>query len=246
MWCPKCGAEYREGFTECADCHIPLVEELGDYTDTSGDSGDSAAAPGAGAGELEGSDELEMTAGQLNLTPEEMQELLEAMEEQRQIMERPAYRSVADRIDDLKSSGYTLTVAGVVGFVLLVLMFFGIIPFRLGGTGQYISYGVMGALFLVFLVSGVKSLAKLPDLRREAEREKEKEAEIRKWFLSNYDASAIDSVIDSLDEAATDKYFARAAFMREKISEHFIELDPSFTDYIIEELYSALYEGAGE
>lgn len=24
-WCPKCGAEYREGFTECAECHIALT-----------------------------------------------------------------------------------------------------------------------------------------------------------------------------------------------------------------------------
>jgi hypothetical protein len=25
MFCPKCGAEYREGFTQCADCGVPLV-----------------------------------------------------------------------------------------------------------------------------------------------------------------------------------------------------------------------------
>ena len=28
MFCPKCRAEYREGFTECADCKVPLVSEL--------------------------------------------------------------------------------------------------------------------------------------------------------------------------------------------------------------------------
>ncbi|MCI8361327.1 MAG: hypothetical protein HFE86_08345 [Clostridiales bacterium] len=27
-WCPKCRSEYREGFTECADCKAALVEEL--------------------------------------------------------------------------------------------------------------------------------------------------------------------------------------------------------------------------
>lgn len=27
MFCPKCGCEYREGFTECADCHLPLQNE---------------------------------------------------------------------------------------------------------------------------------------------------------------------------------------------------------------------------
>ncbi|MEO7794287.1 MAG: hypothetical protein ABIV06_05885 [Thermoanaerobaculia bacterium] len=29
MICPNCRAEYREGFTTCADCEIPLVQELG-------------------------------------------------------------------------------------------------------------------------------------------------------------------------------------------------------------------------
>jgi len=26
MFCPKCNAEYRPGFTECADCHVALVD----------------------------------------------------------------------------------------------------------------------------------------------------------------------------------------------------------------------------
>ena len=28
MICPRCGAEYRAGFTLCSDCLVPLVEEL--------------------------------------------------------------------------------------------------------------------------------------------------------------------------------------------------------------------------
>lgn len=32
-WCPKCKAEYREGFTECATCHVPLVDELPEEQD---------------------------------------------------------------------------------------------------------------------------------------------------------------------------------------------------------------------
>src|SRR5579871_2246613 len=28
MFCPNCGTEYREGFTQCADCHIPLTAQL--------------------------------------------------------------------------------------------------------------------------------------------------------------------------------------------------------------------------
>lgn len=25
MYCPRCGAEYRQGFVACADCHVALV-----------------------------------------------------------------------------------------------------------------------------------------------------------------------------------------------------------------------------
>jgi len=28
MYCPKCRSEYREGFTKCADCDVPLINEL--------------------------------------------------------------------------------------------------------------------------------------------------------------------------------------------------------------------------
>jgi len=28
MFCPQCEAEYREGFTECSDCGVALVEAL--------------------------------------------------------------------------------------------------------------------------------------------------------------------------------------------------------------------------
>ena len=27
MFCPQCRCEYREGYTECSDCKIPLVSE---------------------------------------------------------------------------------------------------------------------------------------------------------------------------------------------------------------------------
>ena len=28
MYCPQCRAEYREGFVECSDCRVPLVDRL--------------------------------------------------------------------------------------------------------------------------------------------------------------------------------------------------------------------------
>ena len=33
MFCPQCRVEYREGFTECSDCKVPLVAELPEETE---------------------------------------------------------------------------------------------------------------------------------------------------------------------------------------------------------------------
>jgi len=32
MFCPLCRAEFRPGFTECSDCHVPLVSTLAEAT----------------------------------------------------------------------------------------------------------------------------------------------------------------------------------------------------------------------
>jgi Putative prokaryotic signal transducing protein len=38
MFCPRCGGEYRSGFTECADCLVPLVAQRPEVPPTPSDS----------------------------------------------------------------------------------------------------------------------------------------------------------------------------------------------------------------
>lgn len=33
-WCPKCGAEFRKGFTACNTCHVRLIDHEPDGTET--------------------------------------------------------------------------------------------------------------------------------------------------------------------------------------------------------------------
>ncbi|HEV3253215.1 MAG TPA: hypothetical protein VG033_02335 [Candidatus Acidoferrales bacterium] len=51
MFCPTCKAEYREGFTHCADCDVDLVESLAS-TSSSGELEDSGEAVDLDAPEL--------------------------------------------------------------------------------------------------------------------------------------------------------------------------------------------------
>jgi hypothetical protein len=56
MICPKCRAEYREGFSTCADCGIPLVEDLAEVAAGArpGDSGSEEEDAGPEPGTPEG------------------------------------------------------------------------------------------------------------------------------------------------------------------------------------------------
>jgi len=37
LWCPSCGAEYRAGSTQCADCRVALVSERPEHLDDDAD-----------------------------------------------------------------------------------------------------------------------------------------------------------------------------------------------------------------
>jgi hypothetical protein len=45
MICPQCKAEYRQGFTMCADCEVPLVEQLPGASSGPGDSAEPGEDP---------------------------------------------------------------------------------------------------------------------------------------------------------------------------------------------------------
>ena len=68
------------------------------------------------------------------------------------------YQDKKAKAEDYKSSAYTLLLIGVLGIVVFILMEAGVLPFQIAGSNKYITYGVMGTMFVVFIVMGVLSL----------------------------------------------------------------------------------------
>lgn len=227
MFCPKCGLEYREGFNECAYCHLPLVDELPDDFDP---------------------EAIQSATENMNdVSPEEInKESTEADAEQEEIpAPTKAFRTAAERANDMKSSGITLIFVAVLGIAFWFLCYNGALPITFSGPGAVMSYGVMGLLFVIFFIAGVRSMAKVNRLEEEADREQEKQAEIKEWFSANYSSEAIDEIIRSEEENnedLADLYFERIKLMKLKISEHFVDIDTQFLDYVIEDLYTDIFE----
>ena len=146
-----------------------------------------------------------------------------------------------EKAKDLRSSGYVLTFCGVLGIILMALIFTGVIPLNLSGVVGIVSKLVMTLLFLVFLAAGISSLKRAGTVLQDAERENEKKKEIRKWFLDTYSAEDLDGYTDRELEG-NDLYFDRIDIIKDKICERFMDVEDSLMSELTEEIYTELFD----
>lgn len=160
----------------------------------------------------------------------------------------PRYQSSEAKAADNRSSAYTLLAVGGVGFVVVVLIFLNVIPFyQNAGITRYLVCGVMGAMFILFVVFGFVSMRDSRLLLVKAKSENSLRSEITRWCGENLDGAAIDAEI--LEEEETldgltdeEKYYRRTEKMRAMIEDKFINLDEAFVDDFVDGYYQELYE----
>lgn len=160
----------------------------------------------------------------------------------------PRYQSSASKAEDNRSSAYTLLAVGGIGFIVVVLIFCNVIPlYRNAGITRYLVCGVMGAMFILFIVFGVVSMRDSRLLLVKAKSENSLRFEIARWCQENLDGAAIDALIleeEELDGELTQEemYYRRTEKMRAAIEDKFMNLDDAFVDDFVEEYYQKLYE----
>lgn len=224
-WCPKCKNEYREGILQCAECRIPLVESLE---------------------EAEQKETAEEASGEW-MEEKHLQESTEEENGSEGNAPKPAvyhaYQNSADKAEDNRSSAYTLLFVGGVGLLLDVLVLMGVLPVYVnGGMSKYLVCGVMGAMFVLFLVLGGVSMKSSRILMIKAKSEDSLLAEITKWCEENLTAEQIDC--EETDELLSEesRYFVRTEQMKEQIKDKFLNLDEAFLDHFVDDYYKKLFE----
>ncbi len=234
-WCPKCKNEYYEGIKVCADCGCELVDSLE---------------------ELENAEKEEELRQKMEiieqLAAEDLEEAFENDEDseeeagKRPVVkwERDVYKSNAEKAADNRSSAYTLLGVGLIGLCIDVLCFCDVIHLPLGESFKFMILGVMGAMFLLFLVMGAVSLKNAGKYAKKAESEKELTEEVEKWFVEHVTAEKVDEGLFSEEEedfSEEQKYFKRYEKIKGLISERFLNLEEGYTNHFIDEHYQDIF-----
>lgn len=268
--CPKCKNEYVDGITQCADCGCALVEaqeeterrpvifgeeaqmqKLADFLQYNGlVSAEITEADEAGQCELSVSMEEEQQAQKAVAVflreeaknTEEAADGEEGAEPESDVQTSGVYHNSAEKSKEFRSSAIVLLFVGGIGLAVCIAILLDILPLHLAGISKYMSTGVMGALFFIFIVMGVLSFKSSRKLEKEAVSENRLTEELKSWCRDNLTAAAIASAIPEGDIGEEELYFKRVAVMRDKITGQFMNLEESYLDNFIEELYPLIFE----
>ena len=225
-WCPVCKNEYREGIKLCAECQVELVDHLEDETEQSA--------------KLKEQEKIARLHAMIAAAQEETDEE-EFAEEEPTVYH--AYQNSAVKAEDNRISAYMLLFVGILGFMGVVLVFTGIIPvFSITGTTRYFVCGVMGALFVLFIVFGVVSMRASRVLFIQAQSENSLLSELTKWCEENLSAETVDNGLFEETMSEEQKYYKRTDKMKAIINDKFMNLDQGLLEHVVDEYYQGLFE----
>lgn len=230
-WCPNCKNEYVEGITICADCGAQLVESLEETQERSDwILADESAVDSEGAEDIS---EYVSSLGEEEVSDDEDKRTWNGL-----------YRNSAQKAEENRTSAYTLLIVGVVGLTATLLILAGVIPlYRNAAMTRYLVCGVMGALFLLFIVFGIVSMKTFRVLSVKAKSEDSLVEELTKWCEENLDVKLIDDgLFDGQEAGEEQKYFMRTDKIKQLIQNQFVNLEEGFLDHFVDEYYQNIFK----
>lgn len=244
-WCPKCKTEYREGFQVCADCGSKLVEELAEEMA----GGESEEALDMGTGDFP---EGEFSENQEEMWQPDQEEAVSADDFGETEEISPAarnagrgrsgglYQDSSERASDNRSSAWVLLGLGTAGLIVVILSVAGILPLRFGNP--YLFYGVMSAIFILFVVAGIVSMKNAKLFEKKAESENSLRQTLLDWCGENLRAEEIDASVHAEGVSTEIAYFRRSSYIKERLNHQFINLNQGFLDQFIDDyIYDKIF-----
>lgn len=151
-----------------------------------------------------------------------------------------AYLDSAKKAEDNRSSAWTLLLVGGLGMLFLILGITGVLPFKVGNP--YMFYGVMSAIFILFIVMGFVSMKNAKFFAKNAESETNLKNTLLDWCRENLKAEEIDAKVNTGEIGYEELCLRRYEFIKYRINHQFMNLDQGFLDRLIDdEVYEMVF-----
>lgn len=151
------------------------------------------------------------------------------------------YQNKSERAAENRSSAWTLLIVGSVGLIFLILVLAGVLPLQFRGINRYLVGGIMGVLFVIFIVMGFVSLKNSKQYAKEADSENSLKNTMEKWCRENLDGTKVDATLQ-LDTAPEEEwYFRRVALLKAVLNRQFVNLDQEFLDHFVDDMYDTIF-----
>ena len=159
------------------------------------------------------------------------------------------YMNSGARAEENRSSAWVLLVVGVLGMLVMILGITGVLPLNIGNP--YMFYGVMSAVFILFLVMGVVSMRNAKLFEKKAESENSLVDTLLKWSGENLTAENIDAQIENAADTPKEAlYYKRFEVIRSQMNHQFMNLDQQMLENLIDtKIYEQIFpdtDGAEE
>lgn len=154
------------------------------------------------------------------------------------------YVDSSERAEENRSSAWTLLLVGGIGLIIIVLNLLNIIHLPFSGFNKYMVSGMLGALCIIFVVSGIISIKKTKTYSSAATVEKDNKAKIIDWCKENEIAEKINMAIENEfpDLPEEEVYFKRYEGLKFFVFKNFESMSVPFLEHVIDEIYDSLFE----
>ena len=167
------------------------------------------------------------------------------------------YRSNEDMAEDNHSSAVVLISVGALGLLADIYMLIKN-PLSMPMFNKYMTTGIMGSLFVLFIVMGALAMRNYKRFTEAAVKESTLSEKIHEWCVDNLTANTIEEAVDNSDDSEDSEeadaedskdssdddavvFYKRTAYMKDCIQQKFMNLDDDMLDRFIEKYYSEIF-----
>ena len=176
------------------------------------------------------------------MSEEELKVLMHEQEQRRNEMMRTPYEDADKKAEDYKSGADSLLIVGIIGIIALVLLHLGVLPVSLPVFTKTMITIVMGIMFVAFVVTGILSRKSYQKLKSQESTDKDIKADITRYLKESVDVEEFDKELTDDAPSMEILYFRRMEKLKTMVFAYAEDIDVSFAEYILEEVYPDIFE----